>query len=874
MDSFATEGEHQPCSRNEEAPAAVGGERVQSSYGATGATFSLPRKTSPVNADTVEQFLDMLLPEPLENGLQAALWTLQDKASRTACDAATAATLVAEYATDSDCYIGVALSNGPLPSNTRVTRDTAAGLLGFGADIDLFDPVYKPDGVRDKETARTLLDALPLRPTMIVHSGHGLQAWWLFKEPWTFDTGTERDEAAALSRAWNALVGATGQEHGATLDSVGDLARLFRVPGTINFKREPVQAQLLCANGPRYNPHDFEQLPELLPHMRAPETAAPPVLPPPAVRYDIGEEQLIATALAAKNGHIIRELFEQAGADGNSEGDASLCGLLAFYSGGDATLLERLMRRSNRVRDKWSERRGNETWLARECRLAIERHSGDWYIPRATTPPDSSSDGDAADAAIEAEPQAVRLMRIAESADLFRAENSEPHATLPNGETVAMAERGGGFRSWLINRFVETEGRPPSSTAITEANMACLAAATERPFRDVALRVGETEDAIYLDLANEKREVVAITAEGWAVTRKLPEDMRFRRPPEMRALPQPVYPGDISPLRDFLNVDDDDFILCVAWLLATLRTGVPYPILTLLGEQGTAKSTTTRLLRRIVDAASPETTRPPSGDSDLFAITANNYVLALENISYIHPELSDSLSAIATGAGLTKRKLYTDGDTYSSAARRPIIMNGIGEIATRGDLIDRCLVVTLNNIRDEDRIDERTFWANAETILPSVLGGLLTAASTAMRQLPHTRLSSPPRMADFAKWVVAAESELPWSAGDFMSTYSSNRETAILNTLESDAFARHLCAVATKDVFEGTATQLGELLALRLSERESRERTWPRNARAISERVTRLAPALRAAGIDVERGRRGNDRTIILRPQQGGEWDI
>ena len=139
--------------------------------------------------------------------------------------------------------------------------------------------------------------------------------------------------------------------------------------------------------------------------------------------------------------------------------------------------------------------------------------------------------------------------------------------------------------------------------------MACLAAATERPFRDVALRVGETEDAIYLDLANEKREVVAITAEGWAVTRKLPEDMRFRRPPDMRALPQPVYPGDISPLRDFLNVDDDDFILCVA-AITTLRTGVPYPILTLLGEQGTA-TTATRLLRRI-GRRIPETTRPPT----------------------------------------------------------------------------------------------------------------------------------------------------------------------------------------------------------------------------------------------------------------------
>ncbi len=823
---------------------------------------SIAQNVIRVNINIVEQFLYTLLPRPLDNGLQAALWTLQDRVTHTAGDAGTAAELIDAHAAAKDCYVGVALSNGPLPSDARVTRDTAAGLIGFGADIDFFDPVYKPDGIRDAETARAMLAALPLVPTMVIHSGHGIQPWWIFDKPWVFNSAGERDEADKLSRAWGALVRAVGEEYGAKLDSVGDLARLFRVAGTVNYKRDPVQAHIWYNNGPRYSPNDFEQLPQLIPYW---EDDTPPT-PPPAVRYDIGEEQLIATALGAKNGATIRTLFEQAGTDGNSEGDASLCGLLAFYSGGDAELLERLMRMSNRVRDKWSERRGNETWLARECRLAIERHTGSWYIPKAITPPENRDEDTTT---IETEPQSMRLMRIARTADFFRTENGEPHVTLPNGETFEMVERGGGFRSWLINRFFELEGRPPTATAMSEANTTCCARTAERPIRAVGLRVGKSDDTIFVDLANSAREVVAISADGWGVTTDLPNNLRFKRPPEMRALPQPVYPGDISLLRDFLNVDDDDFILCVAWLLATLRTGVPYPVLILTGEQGSAKSTATRLLRRIVDAAVPETTRPPSGDSDLFAVVNNNYVLALENISYIPPELSDSLSAIATGAGLTKRKLYTDGDTYSSAARRPIIMNGIGEIATRGDLLDRCLVITLNSISDEDRIDEETFWAEAEKILPNVLGGLLTAASVAMRELPHTHLSSTPRMADFAKWVVAAESALPWQAGEFMEVYTDNRESAVLNILEGDAFAKHLYACAL-DGFEGTATQLGVVVGSRATDRELHQKAWPQNARNISDRVTRLAPALRVAGIDVERTRTGSERIIILRPQQYG----
>ena len=98
------------------------------------------------------------------------------------------------------------------------------------------------------------------------------------------------------------------------------------------------------------------------------------------VALDLSEADLLQVAFHAANGAKIRALFEERGRDGGSEGDAALCALLAFYSGGDAGLLERLMRASQRARPKWQSLRGGETWIARECRKAVERQ-GDYYTP-------------------------------------------------------------------------------------------------------------------------------------------------------------------------------------------------------------------------------------------------------------------------------------------------------------------------------------------------------------------------------------------------------------------------------------------------------------------------------------------------------------
>src|SRR5438128_2109157 len=54
----------------------------------------------------------------------------------------------------------------------------------------------------------------------------------------------------------------------------------------------------------------------------------------------------------------------------------------------------------------------------------------------------------------------------------------------------------------------------------------------------------------------------------------------FRRAAGILALPVPVSGGSIESLTSFLNITTrSDFVLVVAWLLAALRHGGPYPLL-------------------------------------------------------------------------------------------------------------------------------------------------------------------------------------------------------------------------------------------------------------------------------------------------------
>jgi len=110
--------------------------------------------------------------------------------------------------------------------------------------------------------------------------------------------------------------------------------------------------------------------------------------------------------------------------------------------------------------------------------------------------------------------------------------------------------------------------------------------------------------------------------------------------------------GSVETLRSFLNVQSaNDFVLVVAWALAVLRNRGPYPVIVLSGEQGSAKSTFSAILRALLDPNTAPLRALPREDRDLFIAASNGHVLAFDNVSGLPAWISDTLCRLATGGG-------------------------------------------------------------------------------------------------------------------------------------------------------------------------------------------------------------------------------
>jgi hypothetical protein len=152
-------------------------------------------------------------------------------------------------------------------------------------------------------------------------------------------------------------------------------------------------------------------------------------------------------------------------------------------------------------------------------------------------------------------------------------------------------------------------------------------------------------------------------------------------------------------LASFLNLQTrNDFVLLVAWLLAALRGRGPYPVLGVSGEQGSAKTVLTKMLRYLVDPHVAPVRTLPRENRELFIAAHNGHVLAFDNLSILPPWGSDSVCRLASGGGFAVRRLYTDEDEVLFETARPTSLNGIEDVITRSDLADRSIFLNLSPI--------------------------------------------------------------------------------------------------------------------------------------------------------------------------------
>jgi hypothetical protein len=114
-----------------------------------------------------------------------------------------------------------------------------------------------------KDSARAHIETLVIPPAVLVDSGGGFHGYWLFPKPVRV-TDDSRENLRRLQARWNAYVGGDPQAK--------DLARVLRLPGTLNTKYDPPRPVSFV-----WYDHDFVYLYGLQRHLNqfAPEPARP-----------------------------------------------------------------------------------------------------------------------------------------------------------------------------------------------------------------------------------------------------------------------------------------------------------------------------------------------------------------------------------------------------------------------------------------------------------------------------------------------------------------------------------------------------------------------------------------------------------------------
>src|SRR5207302_1160922 len=114
----------------------------------------------------------------------------------------------------------------------------------------------------DLGAARNIVDAMPVPPTVLIGTGGGVQAHWCF--PTLMSVDECPIDLHALCEGWVRLAQtvATGRGAANAVDSVGNIDRILRVPGTLNRKlADPRAITILEVDwNRRYTPQELASL--------------------------------------------------------------------------------------------------------------------------------------------------------------------------------------------------------------------------------------------------------------------------------------------------------------------------------------------------------------------------------------------------------------------------------------------------------------------------------------------------------------------------------------------------------------------------------------------------------------------------------------
>lgn len=450
----------------------------------------------------------------------------------------------------------------------------------------------------------------------------------------------------------------------------------------------------------------------------------------------------------------------------------------------------------------------------------------------------------------EASSQADRLVNLVRThATLFHDLNHDCYAT-DNETNETRRLQSGSFKDWMTAKFYKEEQKAVRSQSLTEALSSLAAIARyEGQQKRVFNRIANYRGNYYIDLCEkDNSRAIEWNAHGWRVVDK--PDVLFARAETMLTIPEPVrVNGSLDKLWEICNIPENQRPLVLAWLIDAMRPDTPYPGLEIIGEQGSGKSTTSDVLRRLIDPNSCNLRSAPKNIEDIFVSAGLNHVIAYENLSHLSGGMQDALCILSTGGGYAKRKLYTDAEESVINVQRPWMVNGISTLVTAQDLLDRticieCPIIRKRNLSSSQRSD---FTEN----LPIILGGLFDLASSALKILPSIFVdeSKRPRMIEYCYLGMAITQVTDQNPNKFLSIFTHNRKESIGRTIEASPVGQAIVDLCEQR--KSIIAPLKEIMTLLDDFKPSHCDSWPRSVKGLGDALRRLAPALRQLDIEV-----------------------
>ena len=467
--------------------------------------------------------------------------------------------------------------------------------------------------------------------------------------------------------------------------------------------------------------------------------------------------------------------------------------------------------------------------------------------------------------------QADRLVDYVQETEteLFHDEFREPFAWLPVGDHRETCRvRSKNFKRWACNLFWEKEKKTPNSTAISSAltTLEGMGAYDGKQFM-LHNRIALYEGALWYDLSNEKWEAVRIDDKGWELVQTPP--ILFQRFSHQAAQVYPAKRGDVRDLLKFTRLakKEQEVLLLVA-LIASFIPGFPHPVFILYGDQGAAKTTLSKVLRRIIDPSQIKSLSLPNTIQELAQLLSHHHSAFFDNLSGLPEWASDALCRAVTGDGFTKRELYSDDDDVIYKFQRIIALNGINIAASKPDLLDRSILFKLERIPKSERKAEQVFWEEFDASLPSILGGIFKALRKAMELRPTIQLTEAPRMADFTLWGCAIADSIGYTPQEFLDAYYANINEQHEEAIHENPVATVITLLMEQSPqWEGSPTSLLERMEKIATEQKIsiNSKVWPKAPQSLTRRLNEARTNLAEVGIRIETAKgSGGHRTIRI----------